>query len=38
VPAELATLDGYALVEKALALAPEAVAEFELAASLMTRE
>jgi hypothetical protein len=38
VPAELAILDGYTFVEKALALAPEAVAEFELAASLMTDE
>lgn len=38
VPAELATLDGYALVEKALALAPETAAEFEFAASLMTRQ
>lgn len=38
VPAELATVDGYALVAKALALAPEAAAELEFAASLMTRE
>jgi hypothetical protein len=35
---ELAALDGYALVQKALALAPEAAAELEFAASLMTRE
>jgi hypothetical protein len=37
VPPELETLDGYALVEKARALAPAAAAELELAASLMTR-
>jgi hypothetical protein len=36
VPPELETLDGYALVEKALVLAA-AAAELELAASLMTR-
>jgi hypothetical protein len=35
VPAELAALDGYALVAKALALAPEATAELEFAASLI---
>jgi hypothetical protein len=38
VPAELATFDGYALIEKARALAPEAGAELELAATLMARE
>jgi hypothetical protein len=38
VPVELAALDGYALVAKALALAPEAAAELEFAASLLTRE
>jgi hypothetical protein len=38
LPADLAALDGYSLVEKALALAPEAAAEIEFAASLMTRQ
>jgi hypothetical protein len=38
VPADLAQLDGYVLVQKALALAPEAEAEFEYASSLMTRQ
>jgi hypothetical protein len=37
VPEELATLDGHTLVAKALALAPEAAAEFEFAAAVMTR-
>jgi hypothetical protein len=38
VPADLAQLDGYALVQKALALAPEAEAELQFAASLIARE
>jgi len=38
VPAELAQLDGYELVQKALALAPEAEAELQYASSLMTRQ
>jgi hypothetical protein len=37
VPIELARLDGHAFVEKARALAPQAAAEFELAASAMAR-
>jgi hypothetical protein len=37
VPAELASLDGHALVAKALALAPDPAAELERAASLMKR-
>ena len=36
VPAEVAGLDGYAFVQKALALAPERRAELDFAASLMT--
>jgi hypothetical protein len=35
---ELATLDGYALVQKAVALAPESRAELEFASALMARE
>ena len=38
VPAELAELDGYALVQKAVALAPESRAELEFASALMSRE
>jgi hypothetical protein len=38
VPAELASLDGYELVQKAVALAPESRAELEFASALMTRE
>jgi len=38
VPAELAELDGYALVQKAVALAPESQAELEFASALMSRE
>ena len=38
VPDELAALDGYTLVQKAAALAPEARAELEFAAALMSRE
>ncbi len=37
VPAEAAALDGYVLVQKALALTPVAKAEIEFAASLMTQ-
>jgi hypothetical protein len=38
VPEQLAELDGYALVQKAVALAPEWQAELDFAAALMTRE
>ena len=38
VPDELAELDGYALVQKAAALAPEAQAELDFASALMSRE
>jgi hypothetical protein len=38
VPAELAELDGYALVQKAVALAPESQAELDFASALMSRE
>src|SRR5688572_4411132 len=38
VPNELAELDGYALVQKAVALAPESAAELDFASALMTRE
>ena len=38
VPAELAALDGYALVQKASALAPDARAELDFASALMARE
>jgi hypothetical protein len=38
VPQELAELDGYALVQKAVALEPEAQAELEFASALMSRE
>jgi hypothetical protein len=38
VPAELAELDGYALVQQAVALAPEFAAELDFASALMTRE
>ena len=38
LPGKLATLDGYALVQKAIALAPESRAELEFASSLMTRD
>ena len=38
VPAELVALDGYALVHKAIGLAPDARAELEFAAALMARE
>lgn len=38
VPHELESLDGYALLEKAIALAPEARAELEFAAALMSSE
>lgn len=38
VPDELAALDGYTLVQKAAALAPEARAELDFAAALMSRE
>jgi hypothetical protein len=38
VPHELAELDGYALVQKAVALAPEAQAELDFASALMSRE
>ena len=37
VPAEAAALDGYVLVQKALAMTPTAKAEIEFAASLMTQ-
>jgi hypothetical protein len=38
VPTDLEHLDGYELLQRALALAPEAKAEIHFAASLMTRE
>ena len=38
VPEELADLDGYALVQKAVALAPESQAELDFASALMSRE
>jgi hypothetical protein len=38
VPEELSELDGYALVQKAAALAPEVQAELEFASALMSRE
>ena len=38
VPTDLEELDGYQLLQRALALAPEAKAEIDFAASLMTRE
>ena len=38
VPTDLETLDGYELLQRALALAPEAKGEIDFAASLMTRE
>jgi hypothetical protein len=38
VPAELAELDGYTLVQKAVALAPESQAELDFASALMSRE
>ena len=38
VPEQLAQLDGYALVQKAVVLAPESQAELDFAAALMTRE
>lgn len=38
VPAELTELDGYALLEKAAALAPEFEAELDFASALMSRE
>jgi hypothetical protein len=38
VAAELADLDGYALVQQAAALAPESQGELEFAAALMSRE
>jgi hypothetical protein len=38
VPAELAELDGYALVQKAVALAPQWRAELDFASALMSRE
>jgi hypothetical protein len=38
VPAELERLDGYELVQKAGALAPESRAEIDFASALMTRE
>jgi len=38
VPAELQGLDGYALVQKAVALAPDSRAELDFASALMTRE
>jgi hypothetical protein len=38
VPDELAELDGYALVQKAAALAPTSRAELEFASALMSRE
>jgi len=38
VPEELAGLDGYALVQKAVALTPESRAELDFASALMTRE
>jgi hypothetical protein len=38
VPPELAELDGYALVQQAVVLAPEFAAELDFASALMTRE
>jgi len=38
VPAELVAIDGYALVHKAIGLAPDARAELEFAAALIARE
>jgi hypothetical protein len=38
VPPELAELDGYGLVQKAVALAPESHAELDFASALMSRE
>ena len=38
VPEELAELDGYALVQKAVALAPTSQAELDFASALMSRE
>ena len=38
VPEELSELDGYALVQKAAALAPDVQAELEFASALMSRE
>jgi hypothetical protein len=38
VPDDLAELDGYALVQKAVALVPESQAELEFASALMSRE
>ena len=38
VPEELQSLDGYALVQKAFALAPESRADLDFASALMTRE
>jgi hypothetical protein len=38
VPAELEGLDGYALMQKTLALAPDAQAEIDFASALMVRE
>jgi hypothetical protein len=38
VPAELAELDGYAFVQKAVALAPESQAELDFASALMSNE
>jgi len=38
VPAELAELDGYALVQKSVALAPELQADLDFASALMSRE
>ena len=38
VPAELTELDGYALVQKAVALAPTSQAELDFASALMSRE
>jgi len=38
VPAELVALDGYALVQKAIELAPDARAELDFASALMARE
>jgi hypothetical protein len=38
VPAQLAELDGYALVQQAVAFAPEFAAELDFASALMTRE
>ena len=38
VPEDLAELDGYALVQKAVALVPESQAELEFASALMSRE